>query len=151
MHEPAIAKDSFGLDIQELAALVEESGQPAYRARQLFQALYRERVSSTEQITTLPKEFRAWLSSQGIVIGIPLIENQFGSTDGTIRYLVRLSDHETIETVWMPEGDDGESGDGTDAETRVESGSLASRYYLRLQPGRLCGELPVLPHGNAGC
>src|SRR6476660_2041942 len=110
-------KTLFGLDIHELTALVEESGQPAYRARQLFQALYRERVSSTEQIATLPKDFRAWLSGQGISIGILHIDSQFGSTDGTIRYLMRLSDDETIETVWMPEGDDGESGDGSDAET----------------------------------
>lgn len=112
-----LQKTLFGLDIQELKTLVEASGQPEYRARQLFQALYRERVGSTEQITTLPKEFRTWLAGQGIAVGIPLIDSQFGSTDGTVRYLIRLSDGETIETVWMPEGDDGESGDGTDAET----------------------------------
>jgi 23S rRNA (adenine2503-C2)-methyltransferase len=34
--------------------------------------------------------------------------------DGTIRYLMCLQDGETIETVWMPEGDDGEAGDGGD-------------------------------------
>ncbi len=112
-----LQKTLFGLDIQELTALAEESGQPAYRARQVFHALYRERVGSTEQITTLPKEFRAWLAEKGIAVGIPLIDGHFGSTDGTIRYLIRLSDGETIETVWMPEGDDGESGDGSDAET----------------------------------
>src|SRR5947209_11667533 len=93
-------KTLFGLDRQELTAVVERSGEPAYRANQLFQALYRERVSSPEQIMTLPKGFRAWLSEQGFAVGIPEIDSQFSSIDGTIRYLMRLQDGETIETVW---------------------------------------------------
>jgi len=109
-------KSLFGLDAQELTELVEVSGEPSYRGRQLFQALYRERVSSAEQITTLPKDLRATLSEQGFALGLPTIDAQFSSSDGTIRYLIRLQDGETIETVWMPEGDDGESGDGSDAD-----------------------------------
>ncbi len=35
--------------------------------------------------------------------------------DGTIRYLIAMADGETVETVWMPEGDGGETGDGTEA------------------------------------
>ena len=106
----------FGLDHQELTALVEGVALPAYRARQLFQALYRDRVGSAEEITTLPKDFRAWLSDQGFAVGLPDIAAKFNSADGTIRYLVRLHDGETVETVWMPEGDDGESGDGSDSD-----------------------------------
>jgi 23S rRNA (adenine2503-C2)-methyltransferase len=109
-------KSLFGLDAQELTELVEVSGEPSYRGRQLFQALYRERVSSAEQITTLPKDLRASLSEQGFALGLPTIDAKFSSSDGTIRYLIRLQDGETIETVWMPEGDDGESGDGSDAD-----------------------------------
>ena len=106
----------FGLDHQELTALVEGAAQPAYRARQLFEALYRERVNSAEEITTLPKDFRTWLADQGFALGLPNIDAKFSSSDGTIRYLIRLQDGETIETVWMPEGDDGDSGDGSDSE-----------------------------------
>lgn len=95
---------------------MESSGQPSYRGRQLFQALYRERVSSAEQMTTLPKDFRASLLERGFVLGLPAIDARFSSSDGTIRYLMRLQDGETIETVWMPDGDDGESGDGSDSE-----------------------------------
>ena len=107
-------KTLFGLSRQELTAVVEDSGQPSYRAGQLFHALYREWVCSPEQIMTLPKGFRAWLSEQGFAVGVPEIDSQFSSMDGTIRYLMRLQDGETIETVWMPEGDDGEAGDGGD-------------------------------------
>jgi 23S rRNA (adenine2503-C2)-methyltransferase len=107
----------FGLDAEELTDLAEGSGQPSYRGRQLFSALYRERVASAEQITTLPKDFRASLLEQGFALGLPVIDAQFRSSDGTIRYLMRLNDGESIETVWMPEGDDGESGDGSDLDS----------------------------------
>jgi 23S rRNA (adenine2503-C2)-methyltransferase len=35
--------------------------------------------------------------------------------DGTERYLIRFGDGQTVETVWMPEGDGGEQGDGSEA------------------------------------
>jgi 23S rRNA (adenine2503-C2)-methyltransferase len=105
----------LGLELQELTRLTEETDEPAYRARQLFHALYAERASSIDEVSTLPKEFRSWLRSEGFTLGLPEIAQQFVSADGTVRYLMKLADGETVETVWMPEGDDGESGDGSEA------------------------------------
>ena len=45
----------------------------------------------------------------------PGIEKKFVSSDGTMRYLMRLADAQAVETVWMPEGDGGETGDGSDS------------------------------------
>ena len=109
----------LGLDLQELARIVDESGQPAYRVRQLFQALYAERVQSVEMISTLPLEFRQFLAQSGFQIGLPEVAQRFVSSDGTVRYLMRLRDGETIETVWMPEGDGGETGDGSESDLEV--------------------------------
>src|SRR6266536_5684374 len=108
-------KNLLGLDLQELAALVANAGEPAYRAQQIFHALYSERVLSLDQATSLPKEFRSTLTAAGVSMGMPSIQKRFVSADGTVRYLIELSDSETVETVWMPEGDDGESGDGSEA------------------------------------
>jgi len=105
----------LGLELHELTRLVEESEEPGYRARQLFQAVYADRAADTEDVSTLPKEFRSKLKSKGIVVGLPEVTNKFVAGDGTVRYLMRLADGETVETVWMPEGDDGESGDGSEA------------------------------------
>ncbi len=116
----------LGLNLQELTRMVEESGQPSYRAQQLFHALYADRVSSTEQVSTLPKEFRSTLANEGIEVGFPKIQSKFVSMDGTARYLIELSDSETVETVWMPEGDDGEAGDGTEAGAEVVAGGPRS-------------------------
>lgn len=119
-------KSLFGFDLQELTELVEGSGEPAYRAHQLFQALYRDRIRTPDEISTLPKEFRAWLLTEGFTLGVPAIDAQFRSGDGTIRYLMKLHDGESVETVWMPEGDDGEEGDGSDAESRAGFGRRAT-------------------------
>src|SRR5579864_1919834 len=105
----------LGLDFQELTQLVLAHSQPEYRARQLFEAIYRQRLASLDAISTLPKSFRAALKEQGVEIGQPRIDRRFESTDGTIRYPIAMADGETVETVWMPEGDGGESGDGSEA------------------------------------
>jgi 23S rRNA (adenine2503-C2)-methyltransferase len=119
----------LGLGLEELSALVEQSGQPSYRAEQLFEALYRQRVELTEQIFTLPQSFRQSLADQGFSVGHPQIEKKFTSADGTVRYLMAFSDGQSVETVWMPEGDGGESGDGSEAGH--ESGPVGARSWDR--------------------
>jgi 23S rRNA (adenine2503-C2)-methyltransferase len=118
----------LGLQLPELVALVEEFGQPTYRARQLFEALYRQRVETAEQISTLPQDFRRSLAERGFAVGRPGIEKKFVSSDGTVRYLVACADGQTVETVWMPEGDGGETGDGSDAGDQAET---AARNWQR--------------------
>ena len=117
----------LGLTLQELTELVLKQNQPAYRAQQLFDALYRQRAEQLNHIFTLPREYRAQLGEQGWGVGLPRITRKFESRDGTVRYVVEMADGETVETVWMPEGDDGESGDGSEAGDEIESGMAAAR------------------------
>ena len=93
-----------------------ELGEPAWRGRQLADAIYRQRIQELDAITTLPKSLRERLVSDGWQVGRPRIAQVFRSVDGTERYLVQgqSRDAQTVETVWMPEGDDGETGDGSD-------------------------------------
>src|SRR5207248_97818 len=104
----------LGLDLQELTALVETAGEPAFRAQQLFEAVYRQNIQSPEQISTLPLAFRQALVER-YAAGLPTIQKRFQSSDGTVRYLLAFADGESVETVWMPESDDGETGDGSTA------------------------------------
>lgn len=105
----------LGLDIAELTELAQEWGEPPFRARQIFESVYGQRLTSIDSIFTLPAKLRSLLNQSGVEVGAPLIEKKFVSSDGTVRYLIALSDGQTVETVWMPEGDDGETGDGTEA------------------------------------
>jgi 23S rRNA (adenine2503-C2)-methyltransferase len=111
----------FGLPLPDLSALMKELNQPAYRAKQLHEALYRQRVASLDEISTLPADLRDRLKSEGYTIGLPEIVQTARSMDGTERYLIRMSDGETVETVWMPDGDGGERGDGSQAAEEEEN------------------------------
>jgi len=108
----------FGLDANELEKHLVEMGEPAYRGRQLAEAMYRQWVTDLETITVLPRALRKKLLDAGRRVGRPRIAQVFKSVDGTERYLVEAApgDGQTVETVWMPEGDGGESGDGSETE-----------------------------------
>jgi 23S rRNA (adenine2503-C2)-methyltransferase len=108
-------KTLLGLTLQGLTQVMVGFDQPAYRAKQCFEALYIQRVDSIQAISTLPQDFRDRLVQEGFSIGAAKIEQKFLSKDGTIRYLMAFADGQSVETVWMPEGDGGEKGDGSDA------------------------------------
>jgi 23S rRNA (adenine2503-C2)-methyltransferase len=105
----------FGMDLSELTELMAGFGQKPYRARQVWEALYKQRLSSVEVMTTLSKELREGLVAAGWMVGLPVMAQTAVSVDGTERYLMRMGDGETVETVWMPDGDGGERGDGSEA------------------------------------
>ncbi len=102
----------FGQSLADLGTLVGRLGHKPFRARQIFDALYRQRVESIESMTTLPADLRVELSAE-YTVGLPVLSTTARSVDGTERYLVQLADGETVETVWMPDGDgtDDEPGD----------------------------------------
>ena len=101
----------LGLSIEQLSSLVTHLGEPNFRARQLAQALYRDWIPDLDAITTLPLVLRQRLAAAGYSIGLPPILQTFRSVDGTERYLIGASGNQTVETVWMPDGDGAEDND----------------------------------------
>src|SRR5580658_243109 len=114
------------MDRAEITALVSEAGEPVYRAKQIMDAVYRQRVETLAEIATLPQEFRERLSQSGVSVGAARIEKKFVSVDGTVRYLIAFADGQSVETVWMPEGDGGEAGDGSEAGVEAEGSGLST-------------------------
>jgi 23S rRNA (adenine2503-C2)-methyltransferase len=92
----------FGLDRAGLESVMEELGEPAYRARQLYVWLYRRRVRDVAAMTDLGKGLRARLES-AFEVRWPKVAARDVSRDGTIKYLFRLDDGATIESVLIPE------------------------------------------------
>ncbi|MFN2455385.1 MAG: 23S rRNA (adenine(2503)-C(2))-methyltransferase RlmN [Pyrinomonadaceae bacterium] len=90
------------LSTAELAALVAEMKEPAYRAQQIFAALHKRRQLDLNSITELPKEFRAQLAARAITSTLK-VESRYISTDGTRRYLMKTHDNLPVETVFIPE------------------------------------------------
>lgn len=91
----------IGMDADELRAVL-PAGEPAFRARQLYGALYRRRVSSFAQITEFPAKLRERLAAE-LSLGRLERASRFESRDGTRRYLLKLGDGKTVEAVFMPE------------------------------------------------
>jgi len=125
---PSPTKFLLGLNVQELTNLALASGQPAYRGQQLFDAIYGQKIERVDEVSTLPLDYRTRLADEGWEVGLPRIARKFTSSDSTVRYLTELGDGETVETVWMPEGDGGETGDGTEAGDEVEAGSAPAEW-----------------------
>jgi 23S rRNA (adenine2503-C2)-methyltransferase len=121
------AKTLLGMDLAELRGIAEEFGEPSYRAQQLFESLYRHRIEDISRISTLPADLRAQLTSNCYSIGAPQIDSKFQSIDGTVRYLIACADGQTVEAVWMPDGDGGESADGTEAGDELDTPSRSWR------------------------
>ncbi|HUB83657.1 MAG TPA: 23S rRNA (adenine(2503)-C(2))-methyltransferase RlmN [Bryobacteraceae bacterium] len=98
MQQPLV-----GMELPEIREALGPE-QPSYRAKQIYDALYRGQTSDLVQIRTLPQNLRQDLAVHHTV-GLPEIDRVYDSADGTRRYLLRLSDGLTIETVLMPEGE----------------------------------------------
>lgn len=92
----------LGLTQDELRDVFVELGEKPYRARQLYDAIYRRRVTAFDAITDLPKTLRRILEER-TVITRTRIESVFVSSDGTRRLLLKLGDDSEVESVFMPE------------------------------------------------
>jgi 23S rRNA (adenine2503-C2)-methyltransferase len=123
----------FGLDAKTLAARMVEIGEPAWRGRQLTEAMYRQWVAELDAVTTLPQALRDKLVNLGWAIGRARIVQTFISNDGTERYLVegQALGTQTVEAVWMPDGDGGEAGDGSGADVPKRSGGRGAKEWER--------------------
>src|ERR1035437_150663 len=130
--EGAVRQLLFGLDRAALTTRMTDFGEPGWRGNLLIEAIYRQRVTAISEITTLPKLLRRKMENDGWEVGRPRIVQVFKSVDGTERYLVQgqVRDAQTVETVWMPEGDEGEAGDGSDDEGAESRGKAWSRATI---------------------
>jgi 23S rRNA (adenine2503-C2)-methyltransferase len=120
----------FGMDRTALESVMAQMGEPVWRGRQMAEAIYAQRVTDLDGVTTLPLALRRRMAELGWEVGRPILSQVFRSVDGTERYLVQGQSVapggtlDTVEAVWMPEGDEGEAGDGSDAgllSERVQS------------------------------
>lgn len=92
--------DIRSMYMDELETWMKAEGQPAFRAKQVFQWLHEKYVASAEEMTNLPKALRTKLEETGIVT-IKEELRQESASDGTVKFLYRLQDDQMIETVFM--------------------------------------------------
>ena len=84
----------------ELADILKQLGQPAFRAGQVFTWLHKG-VRSYDEMTNLPKALRQTLAEHYPLFVPKVVRKQESQKDGTIKYLWQLSDGNCVETVLM--------------------------------------------------
>src|ERR1700736_1469595 len=101
----------LGKSKNELRDFCVSLGEPAYRGGQLYHALYAERKFSVREISNLPVALRERLAAEA-TITLPTVRQTYASQDGSVRYLLGLSDSgadarrksgpASVEAVFMP-------------------------------------------------
>ncbi len=90
----------LGLSLAEMTAWVEQQGQPAYRGKQLYQWIYQQGARSLADISVFPKQWRSVVAD--VPIGRSTIHFRSVAPDGTVKFLLKLSDGHIIEAVGIP-------------------------------------------------
>lgn len=96
--------DLLSMELAELEAWVRTCGEPRFRAEQVFQWVHQKGVLRAAEMANLPRPFRERLAAELDPPPVRL-EETLTSRDGTRKYLFRLRDGLTIETVLIPDRD----------------------------------------------
>lgn len=91
----------YDLNLNQLTDLITGWGQPAYRAKQVWQWLYKQKVQDFAEMRNIPQDLRDKLAEE-TALSTLIIATEQHSTDGTIKRLYQLPDGQYIETVLMP-------------------------------------------------
>src|SRR6201999_2735283 len=98
-----MSQSLVGMDLSDLREALGPD-QPSFRAKQLYDAIYRGEAADLVNISTLPVRTREELA-QRPAMGMPERASPYESTNCTRRYLLRLEDGRKVEPVLTPEVD----------------------------------------------
>lgn len=93
--------DILSMSFDELAASIKETGEPAFRAKQIYKWLHSECVSTFDEMTNLSKALRQKLNDSFVIFGAAIEKKLVSEYDDTVKYLFRLHDGECVESVLM--------------------------------------------------
>lgn len=96
----------MGLSQAKLEQLFESLGEKRFRATQILKWIHQLGVTDFEHMTNISKTLRAKLADIA-EIKAPEVVQQFDSTDGTRKFIIRVGGGNAVETVYIPEGDRG--------------------------------------------
>ncbi|MBQ6377090.1 MAG: 23S rRNA (adenine(2503)-C(2))-methyltransferase RlmN [Lachnospiraceae bacterium] len=94
-------QDLTSLTLPELTGATISCGEKPYRARQLYEWLHRKGAMSFDEMTNLPKAYRAAIGEMHPIAAPKIAARQISAIDGTRKYLFRFADGACVESVWM--------------------------------------------------
>lgn len=126
-----------GLTAAEVAAILKEEGQPAYRSGQVLDWVYRRRATSFAAMTDLPAALRESLARRFRLESL-VPAGQADSQDSTYKYLFRLHDGRYVESVLIP-ANPALYGEAADRRTLCVSSQVGCAYGCRFCASGLAG------------
>jgi 23S rRNA (adenine2503-C2)-methyltransferase len=126
-----------GLPPESLAEWLQEHGQPAFRADQILDWVWRKRVGSMDEMTNLPVALRARLAADFRLSALEHTHTQ-GAADTTRKFLFRLHDGRYVESVLIP-ANPALYGERSDRHTLCVSSQVGCAYGCRFCASGLAG------------
>ena len=151
MESVASKPNLFGLDRAALREIVAGLGEPAYRAEQIYLWLYRRRARTIAEMTDLGRGIRDALAA-AYDLRWPEVVERGHSQDGTIKYLFRLDDGATVESVYIPEDRRRTICISTQAGCPLKCTFCLtgiSGYKRNLKPWEILGQVATVMHETA--
>lgn len=96
-----VPRNVYELRLDELESWFRERGEPAYRARQLYDWVYQKHARGYDEVTVLPKRLRDTLGTELPFAALTPIEELWTDDGETLKILYRTADDQTLETVLM--------------------------------------------------
>ena len=96
-------KDIKNYSLEELGSFLSKNGYPKFYARQIFEWVYKKRIYDFSLMSNISKTARRFLKTNFYFSQLELLKEE-SSRDGTRKFLFRLNDKDSIETVLIPEG-----------------------------------------------
>lgn len=93
--------DILSCSLVDLSLFLKEQQEPSFRAQQIFDWIYHKKILSYASMSSLSKNLRHILEEKR-PFPILLELKRDVSKDGTTKFLWKLSDGQTIETVYIP-------------------------------------------------
>lgn len=94
-------KDLKSLNLEELISELNNLGEKAFRAKQLYQWMHVKLARSYEEMTNISKELKEKLKANFAYTSVNMVTFQESKIDGTRKYLFELADGNVVESVWM--------------------------------------------------
>lgn len=126
-----------GVSPESLAAWLKEQGQPAFRANQILEWIWKKKVGTWESMTNLPVDLRTKLAEAFRLTSLTHTHTQ-GSADTTRKFLFKLHDGRYVESVLIP-ANPALYGEKSDRRTLCVSSQVGCAYGCKFCASGLAG------------
>ena len=130
-------KSLLGLSKEDLETFFTDTGEKPYRAKQVQEWIFQQRVQSIDEMTNLSENLRKRLAEEFHLSDMSHVETA-GSADTTRKFLFKLQDDRYVETVFIP-ASKGLNGKQSDRKTICVSSQVGCAYGCKFCASGLAG------------